>query len=74
MTGVPSSRPGLVSLGLAVASLLRGVEAAPEGYVFLTLLIVGLVVLTIGIGWPHFRRWTMTPLPVALKEKLPPLR
>ncbi len=65
---------GLVSLGLAVASLLQGVEAAPESYVFLTLLIVGLVVLTIGIGWPHFRRWTMTPLPATLKEKLPPLR
>jgi hypothetical protein len=32
------------------------------------------VVLTIGVGWPHFRRWAVTPLPLALKEKLPPLR
>ncbi|MGQ3211058.1 MAG: hypothetical protein ACT6U0_02155 [Shinella sp.] len=65
---------GLVSLGLAIASLLQGIEAAPEGYVFLTLLIVGVVVLTIGIGWPHFRRWAVAPLPMTLKEKLPPLR
>lgn len=65
---------GLLSLGLATASLLQQMEAPPENYVFLTLLIVGLVVLTIGIGWPHFRRWAATPLPVALKEKLPPLR
>ena len=65
---------GLLSLGLATASLLQRTAAAPESYVFLTLLIVGVVVLTIGIGWPHFRRWTVAPLPVALKEKLPPLR
>lgn len=65
---------GLLSLGLATASLLQRTAAAPESYVFLTLLIVGVVVLTIGIGWPHFRRWTVAPLPVVLKEKLPPLR
>lgn len=65
---------GLVSLGLATASMLRNTAAGPETYVFVTLLIVGLVVLTIGVGWPHFRRWAVTPLPLALKEKLPPLR
>lgn len=65
---------GLLSLGLATASLLQQMDAPPKNYVFLTLLIVGLVVLTIGIGWPHFRRWAVSPLPVALKEKLPPLR
>lgn len=65
---------GLLSLGLATASLLRQMEASPEIFVFLTLLIVGLVVLTIGIGWPHFRRWAVAPLPIPLKEKLPPLR
>lgn len=65
---------GLLSLGLATASLLQSMEAAPESYVFLTLLIVGVVVLAIGIGWPHFRRWAVAPLPLALKEKLPPLR
>jgi hypothetical protein len=65
---------GLLSLGLATASLLQRTAAAPESYVFLTLLIVGVVVLIIGIGWPHFRRWTVAPLPVALKERLAPLR
>jgi len=65
---------GLVSLGLATASMLRKTAAGPETYVFITLLIVGLVVLTIGVGWPQFRRWAVTPLPLALKEKLPPLR
>ncbi|WP_313664891.1 hypothetical protein [Shinella sp.] len=65
---------GLLSLGVATASLLQRTTAAPESYIFLSLLIVGVVVLTIGIGWPHFRRWVLTPLPLALKEKLPPLR
>ena len=65
---------GLVSLGLATASLLQKTAAAPETYVFATLLIVGLVVLTIGVGWPHFRRFAVTPLPLIFKEKLPPLR
>jgi hypothetical protein len=65
---------GLLSLGLATASLLQRMAAATESYVYLTLLFVGFVVLTIGIGWPHFRRWAVTPLPVSLKEKLPPLR
>jgi len=65
---------GLLSLGLATASLFKHMEAPPQSYVFLTLLIVGLVVLTIGIGWPHFRRWAMAPLPIPLRERLPPLR
>lgn len=65
---------GLLSLGLATTSLLQQMDAPPQNYTFLALLIVGLVVLTIGIGWPHFRRWAVVPLPVSLKEKLPPLR
>ncbi|CAN7542024.1 hypothetical protein LJR030_005537 [Rhizobium sp. LjRoot30] len=65
---------GLVSLGLATASILQKMQAQPESYAFATLLIVGLIVLTIGVGWPHFRRWIFAALPPALKEKLPPLR
>ncbi len=65
---------GLVSLGLATASILQKMKAAPETYIFSTLLIVGLVVLTIGVGWPYFRRLTVSALPPALKHKLPPLR
>lgn len=65
---------GLASLGFATASILQRMQAQPESYAFATLLIVGLIVLTIGVGWPHFRRWIFAALPPALKEKLPPLR
>ena len=38
------------------------------------LLIVGVVVLTIGVGWPWFRRLVVLTLPPSLQAKLPPLR
>jgi len=65
---------GLLSLGLAIASILQKTEARVESYAFVTLLIVGLVVLVIGVGWPSFRRFALKLLPEPLKAKLPPLR
>lgn len=65
---------GLLSLGFAVYKLLEKTEMEIGIYVFSTLLIVGLVVLTIGVGWPWFRRGVVSTLPLPLQAKLPPLR
>ncbi|GEO83934.1 MULTISPECIES: hypothetical protein [Alphaproteobacteria] len=64
---------GLLSLGFAIYQLFQKAELALDLYVFVTLLIVGLVVLTIGIGWPRFRRMVVGRLPASLQTKLPPL-
>lgn len=65
---------GLLSLGFAIYKLFETADMELDVYIFVTLLIVGLVVLTIGVGWPWFRRIVVSGLPQPLKEKLPPLR
>jgi hypothetical protein len=65
---------GLLSLGFAIYKLFEKAQMEIGFYVFVTLLIVGLVVLTIGIGWPWFRRGVVSTLPPSLQAKLPPLR
>lgn len=65
---------GLLSLGFAIYKLFEKAELELGVYVFVTLLIVGLVVLTIGVGWPWFRSGVVSTLPPTLKAKLPPLR
>lgn len=65
---------GLLSLGFAIFRIFQQVQLEFDLYVFITLLIVGVVVLTIGIGWPYFRRAVVGRLPEGLKAKLPPLR
>jgi hypothetical protein len=65
---------GLVSLGVAVVSILRQTQAQFDTAGFAALLIVGLFVLTIGVGWPHLRRAIVGRLPLGLQTKLPALR
>ncbi len=65
---------GLLSLGFAIYKLFEKAQMELGVYVFVTLLIVGLVVLTIGVGWPWFRRGVVSTLPLSLQAKLPPLR
>ena len=65
---------GLLSLGYAIYTLFDKANLSLDVYVFVTLLIVGVVVLTIGVGWPWFRRLVVLTLPPSLQAKLPPLR
>lgn len=65
---------GLLSLGYAIYTLFDKANLSLDVYVFVTLLIVGVVVLTIGVGWPWFRRIVVLTLPPSLQAKLPPLR
>ncbi|TIX88511.1 hypothetical protein [Rhizobium sp. P44RR-XXIV] len=65
---------GLVSLGLATGAILRHNEAGLDKIGFLVLMIVGLVVLVIGIGWADLRRIVVRRLPLSIQGKLPILR
>lgn len=65
---------GLVSLGLATAAILRHNNAGLDKVGFLVLMIVGLVVLVIGIGWTDLRRIVVRRLPAGVQARLPALR
>jgi len=65
---------GLVSLGLATAAILRHNNAGLDKVGFLVLIIVGLVVLVIGIGWTDLRRIVVRRLPAGMQARLPALR
>ncbi|MGG6898115.1 hypothetical protein [Rhizobium sp. BR 315] len=65
---------GLVSLGLATAAILRHNNAGLDKVGFLVLMIVGLVVLVIGIGWADLRRLIVRRLPAGMQARLPALR
>lgn len=65
---------GLLSLGVAIGTILRQNNAGLDKVSFIVLMIVGLVVLVIGVGWPHLRRATVRLLPVSIQARLPALR
>lgn len=65
---------GLVSLGLATGAILQHNNAGLDKVGFLVLMIVGLVVLVIGIGWTDLRRVVVRRLPSGIQARLPALR
>lgn len=65
---------GLVSLGLATAAILRHNNASFDKIGFLVLMIVGLVVLVIGVGWVDLRGIVVRRLPAGVQARLPALR
>jgi hypothetical protein len=65
---------GLISLGVAIVSILRQGNAEIGTAGFAALLIVGIFVLIIGVGWPHLRRAVVGRLPLGMRVRLPALR
>ncbi len=65
---------GLSSLSVAIWSLFDTSRLDADTTVFAIMVLVGLIVLSIGIGWPHLRRLLFRFLPVSIKTRLPPLR
>ncbi len=65
---------GLVSLIAAVGAILGQGDVSGSGTLFIALLVVGVFVLAIGVGWPSLRRMVLGGFPEHLKTKLPPLR
>lgn len=63
---------GLLSLGYALYGVFRMGSATMDTYVFMTLLVVGVIVLVIGTGWMWLRRIVVGALPAGMAGKLPP--
>ncbi|MDQ0321236.1 hypothetical protein QO002_003374 [Pararhizobium capsulatum DSM 1112] len=63
---------GLVSLGLAIWTILSRGQAVLSDYASVTVLLVGIVVLSIGVFWQSLRRLTIRPLPDMIKAYLHP--
>ncbi len=61
---------GLVSLGLAIWTLLRQNAFEASSYVYVTILSVGIVVLGVGIFWPALRRFVMGFMPESVASRL----
>jgi hypothetical protein len=61
-------------LGIVIAYAIRtaGISAS-EFVLFTTLLILGVLVLTLGVGWLPLRRPLMTLIPAGLARRLPPV-
>ncbi|PZU23536.1 MAG: hypothetical protein DI589_07620 [Shinella sp.] len=64
---------GLVSLIAALVALLRHGQLQADNTIFLALLLVGLLVLTIGVGWRALRRRVIGLLPPSVSVALPPV-
>ncbi|MBB4063397.1 hypothetical protein [Gellertiella hungarica] len=64
----------LLSLGLSLGTLFRQGLSGLDSVFFVVLLALGLIVLVIGVSWPHLRRLVIGALPPDLKTRLPPLR
>ncbi|GHC65614.1 hypothetical protein [Limoniibacter endophyticus] len=64
---------GLLSLGISIGTLLYN-DTAPDFMAYVTMLIVGIIVLTIGIGWQFFRAQALKLLPAKMRDRLPPVR
>lgn len=63
---------GLISLGVAIAVLARSAQIDMISFGALPLLLVGVIVLTLGIGWQALRAIIVTRLPAGLQRRLRP--
>lgn len=61
---------GLLSLGVAIWTLLRQNAFEATSYVYVTILAVGIVVLGVGIFWPALRRFVMGFIPEDIASRL----
>lgn len=65
---------GLLSLIAAVIAVLSQGKTDGGSATFVGLLLVGMIVLTIGIGWPKLRGFVVGFLPSDIQARLPPVR
>lgn len=63
---------GLISLGAAIVVLAREADIDMTSFATLPVFAVGLVVLTLGIGWQRLRAWVLGVLPQAVVKRVPP--
>jgi hypothetical protein len=63
----------LIYLGGVIAYAIASATGDDNGVFFATLLILGVIVLLLGIGWRPLRRWLIRPFPAILVNRLPPV-
>jgi hypothetical protein len=63
----------LIYLGGVIAYAIASTTGNDNGVFFATLLILGVIVLLLGIGWRPLRRWLIRPFPAILVNRLPPV-
>ncbi|MBL1404707.1 MAG: hypothetical protein COC17_00630 [Hyphomicrobiales bacterium] len=64
---------GLLSLGGAVFVLVKNLDVGYTSFFSISALIVGIIVLTIGVGWEFLRRQIVPNLPSYIVERVPPV-
>lgn len=64
---------GLISLGTAITTLVSEFGGEIEDYSGLTILIIGLIVLSLGSNWQRIRRMIVGRFPDRLQARLPPV-
>lgn len=62
---------GLISLGMAVAAIISEMDIGLTDYASATLILVGLIVLTIGSNWLRVRKLILSALPQSVQVRLP---
>jgi hypothetical protein len=62
---------GLISLGLAIAAIMSELNLGLTEYTSITLVLVGLIVLTIGSNWLRVRKLVLSALPETVQARLP---
>ena len=64
---------GLISLGAAILVLARAAQIEMGGVAAMAVMLVGIVVLVLGIGWLRLRRLLLAALPQPVRSSLPPV-
>lgn len=64
---------GLMSLGGAIFVLVKNMDVGYTSFFSISALIVGIIVLTIGVGWEFLRRQIVPKLPNFIVERVPPV-
>ena len=65
---------GLGSLAFAIWTLFERSDFTSINVYYVVLIVIGALVLGLGVGWPHIRRFMFRFIPVFISQKLPPLR
>ena len=63
----------LTYLGIAIAYALKAASTDQNKVFFATLIVLGAMVLTLGVGWQPLRRGLMTVVPSRIALRLPPV-
>ena len=65
---------GLGSFAFAIWTLFERSDISSINVYYVVMILIGALVLALGVGWPHIRRFMFRFIPISISKKLPPLR